>query len=146
MNVGNIIAKTVQGLGFEKSAQPSDNQPELDDSPLCDELHHRKYQQMIGIGIWLNHIGRIDITHAVASLSRFSAAPRVGHLKRIERVYRYLHNWDKAQIRIDARPHEKLGEVQFKDADWSQSYNDAFEELDDRFPIPKIPPLDSHIY
>ena len=68
--------------------------------------------------IWLDQIGCIDITHAVSSLRRFSAAPRVGHLKRIERVYRYLNNWNNDHIRIDARPHIKIGAVQFKDAIW----------------------------
>ena len=118
---------------------------ELDNSPLLNEHNHRSYQQLIGIGIWLGQIGRIDITHAVSSLSRFSAAPREGHLSRIEKVYGYLKNWKSAHIKIDSRPHLPIGKQMFKDADWTQEYENAREELDDQFPEPRIPEIDTHI-
>eukprot|EP00957_Ditylum_brightwellii_P147210 11209087-Ditylum_brightwellii.AAC.1 len=52
-------------------------QPELNDSEFANEEEHKEYQYIIGVGQWLVVSGRLDITHAVSSLSRFSAMPRV---------------------------------------------------------------------
>eukprot|EP00957_Ditylum_brightwellii_P194579 14821055-Ditylum_brightwellii.AAC.1 len=54
--------------------------PELDDSPLLNKEDHKHYQHIIGVGQWLIVLGHFDLTYAVSSLSRFSAAPRKGHL------------------------------------------------------------------
>ena len=64
----------------------------------------------------------------------------------IEKVYGYLKNWNSAHIRIDSRPHLPAGEQLFKDGDWTQEYENAQEELDDRFPEPRIPEIDAHIF
>ena len=94
--VADIVGKTVKDLRIEFTLKVLKDKPELDSSPLLKEHNHRLYQQLIGIGIWLGQIGRIDITHAVSSLSRFSVAPSEGHLSRIEKVYGYLKNWNLA--------------------------------------------------
>jgi hypothetical protein len=45
-------------------------------------LATQKYQALIGMAQWASCvIGRLDIGFAVSSLSRFSAAPRQGHLE-----------------------------------------------------------------
>jgi hypothetical protein len=51
-----------------------------------------KYQKLIGIGIWLVVIGRIDIFYAIATLSRYSAAPTEQHLANLKRVFAYVNN------------------------------------------------------
>eukprot|EP00957_Ditylum_brightwellii_P098663 7516040-Ditylum_brightwellii.AAC.1 len=50
--------------------------PEMDDSDLLDEAEHKEFQHIIGVGQWLIVASRFDITYAIASLSRFAAAPR----------------------------------------------------------------------
>jgi hypothetical protein len=54
--------------------------PEMDDSSFLNKEEIKQYQHIIGVSQWLVVAGRFDITYAVSSLSRFSAAPRQGHL------------------------------------------------------------------
>ncbi len=68
----------------------ANDHPELDESPLLEPEEHREYQRLIGIGQWMTMIKRYDISYALCSLSRFSAAPREGHFKRLLRVFGYL--------------------------------------------------------
>ena len=69
--------------------------PELDESDFLDENEHKHYQKIIGICQWLVVAGRIDICYAVSSLSRFSAAPRKGHLKLAQQLLGYLKKHQK---------------------------------------------------
>ena len=46
-----------------------DDHPELDDSPLCGLDNTAKYQSMIGACQWMVSICRLDIAHALMSLS-----------------------------------------------------------------------------
>ena len=66
--------------------------PELDKSDLLDIAEHKIYQQIIGVCQWLIVCGRMDICYAVSSLSRFSVAPRKGHLELAKKLYGYLKN------------------------------------------------------
>ena len=77
--------KTLLGkdnLGKDNTPMPPQAQPELDASPILDVEGHRVYQQLVGIAHWLITCGRFDLCYAISSLSRFSACPREGHLKR----------------------------------------------------------------
>ena len=64
--------------------------PELDDSELLDQSGIAKYQSLIGSLQWAISLGRLDITTAVMTLSRFRSIPRMGHLDRAKRVVGYL--------------------------------------------------------
>ena len=48
-----------------------------------------KYLTMVGQVQWLVTLGRFDIHAQVATMSRFRAAPRQGHMDRLERIYSY---------------------------------------------------------
>ena len=54
--------------------------PELDTTPLCNDKDHNEYQHIIGVCQWLIVAGRFDLCYAVSLMSRYSAAPREGHL------------------------------------------------------------------
>ena len=48
-----------------------------------------KYLTMVGQLRWLVTLGRFDIHAQVATMSRFRAAPRQGHMERLKRIYSY---------------------------------------------------------
>jgi hypothetical protein len=74
---------------------------------------------------------------AVVSLGRFRAAPRVGHIQRLKRVYGYLSGKPNGAIRF------RTGRPEFPQPDqnelaWLHSiYGSGPEELPDDMPIPK---------
>lgn len=82
----------------------ANDHPELDKSDFLDEGYIRKYQQLVGIGNWLVTITRYDIAFSIASLSRFSSAPREGHLKRLYRVFGYVKRFPDISIVMDPTP------------------------------------------
>ena len=69
--------------------------PEEDKSPLLDLKEVKHFQKIVGICHWLIVCGRIDICYATASLSRFQAAPREGHLGLARKILRYLKKYKK---------------------------------------------------
>jgi hypothetical protein len=67
--------------------------PELDESLLLDENGICKYRMLIGMAQWACTIGRVDISFAVSSLSRFSMNPRQGHLELAVYLFGYLKKY-----------------------------------------------------
>ena len=74
--------------------------PELDDSSLLNEEEHSKFRSLVGCANWLVTLGRFDIAYAVNAYSRYSQAPRKGHLDGMIRVFGYLKKWSKGTIII----------------------------------------------
>ena len=74
--------------------------PELDTSEYLDDEGIKKYQSLIGILQWLVTLGRLDIATAVMSMSSFRAAPRIGHLHRLKRIFGYILKMKHATIRF----------------------------------------------
>ena len=68
-----------------------DDHPELDDTPLCRPDDTAKFQSLIGVCQWMISLCRLDIAHAIMSLSRFRHCPRVGHIKCLKHVCGYSH-------------------------------------------------------
>ena len=126
-----------------------DYKPELDTSRLCTPGEHRRYQQLIGIGVWLQTIGRIDICFAISSLSRFSAGPRYGQLLALIKLYGYLKKYPKRVIKVDPSMPKERGKVGMPEGGirtFMQQYPDAVEELDPKFPVAKGKPLHTQIW
>ena len=122
--------------------------PELDDSPLLDEKETRHYQQIIGICQWAVTSGRFDINYAVSSLSRFSAAPREGHLKLARQILGYLKKYPKRGYVVNPAPpiiNPTFENIEFKH-DFGNQYCYFKEDLDPRFPKPIVPELDINIF
>ena len=63
--------------------------PELDTSEILEGDMAAKYLTMVGQLQWLVTLGRFDIHAQVATMSRFRAAPRQGHMDRLKRIYSY---------------------------------------------------------
>jgi hypothetical protein len=101
--VAKVEAK-VGVLAKERSATIQGDHPELDTSPLLDPDSHRLFQMLIGMAVWIVQLGQGDIAFAVTNLSRFTAAPRQGHLDRTIRLFGYLKRHKHHAFRLDARP------------------------------------------
>ena len=80
-------------LGVEKTPFKKENHLKMDDTPLLDFNGHTLYIQLIGILYWILLLEQLDVTFVINSLSRFSAAPWVGHLKQAKRVFGYLSKY-----------------------------------------------------
>ncbi|KAI2513608.1 Reverse transcriptase (RNA-dependent DNA polymerase) [Fragilaria crotonensis] len=122
--------------------------PELDDSDLLPELGIRQYQTLIGMAQWACTIGRLDITFAVSSLSRFSASPRTHHLELALHLFGYLKKNPNRRIVIDSRPllvDEELLTDSFH-PDFLEDYPDACEDIDPNLPTAHGPELLTSVF
>ena len=103
--------------------------PELDTTELLDADQTQNYQSLIGALQWAVSIGRFDIQTAVMSMSSFRAAPRIGHLKRVKRIFGYLAKMNEATIRVrtEIPDYSDLPEPHY---DWSRSvYGNVTEDI-----------------
>jgi Reverse transcriptase (RNA-dependent DNA polymerase) len=94
--------------------------PEIEQSEELDNDGIKKYQTMIGCVQWAVSLGRFDVQTATMTMSRFCAAPRLGHLTRLKRIYGYLKKFACAAIRIRLLEPD-LGEIPDQDFDWCQT-------------------------
>ena len=124
-------------LGKSSTPMAEADHPELDDSPLCTEKEGTLYRSMIGSANWIVTLGRFDIAFALQSLARFSMAPRVGHLKRMKRLFSYLKDHDDGKLICDASYPDHSAHSSPKEANWDDFYPDAEEELPPDMPTPK---------
>jgi hypothetical protein len=112
--------------------------PEIDTTELVDATGIKQYQSLIGALQWLVTLGRFDIQLAVATMSSFRVAPRIGHLARLKRVYGYLKRNPNGAIRFRVKipDHESVAiPVQYE---WGSTvYGDVIEELPPDMPVPK---------
>ena len=95
-----------------------------------------KYLTMVGQLQWLVTLGRFDIHAHVATMSRFRAAPRQGHMDRLKRIYSYaIRTKDYAiRLRTDQPDYFFLPDQDF---DWTYSvYGNVQEILPDDMPEP----------
>ena len=84
-HVEQSLGKSEQMMNVEsfplfKSPMMDGSHPELHDSPMLNALDHSKFRSLIGCANWLVTLGRFDIAYSVNAFSRFSMAPRQGHL------------------------------------------------------------------
>ena len=77
-----------------------DDHPELDDTPLCGPNDTAKFQSLIGVCKWMISLCRLDIAHAIMSLSHFSHCPRVRHIKHLKHVCGYIWKFSQGGIQI----------------------------------------------
>ena len=136
-------------LPKEGTPLPSkDCHPEMDTTPLLDLDGHRKFQMVLGMLQWLMSIGRPDLSQVVASLNRFGAAPREGHLELAIRAFGYIKQTPNKVIAIDSRPlpiHRNGPDFDALIPDFLQDYPDAKEEIANHFPKPFGPAMETTI-
>jgi len=66
-----------------------------------DEDSTSLYQSYVGILRWAVEISRIDLAHAAATMARFMASPREGHLMGLLTIFAYLKLHMNSKIVID---------------------------------------------
>ena len=74
-------------MGKVKTPMAEGYHPELDDSPLLSTGEASVFRSIIGSCNWMITLGRFDIAYATSVLSRYNMAPRVGHLKAVQRIW-----------------------------------------------------------
>ena len=121
--------------GYKTSLDKNDH-PELVTSEILEGDMAAKYLTMVGQLQWLVTLGRFDIHAQVATISRFRAAPRQGHMDRLKRIYSYAIRTKDYAIRFRT---EKPDDSFLPDQDfgWTYSvYGDVHEILPDDMPEP----------
>ena len=131
---------------FNEAPKPSfspldhEDRPELDTSPLCGPDDTAKFQSLVGACQWMISLCRLDLAHAIMSLSRFRHAPRQGHLDRLMNVCGYIRKFPQAAIRIQTGipNHEATFGEYAEKYDWMETvYGTPTEELPPNMPTPK---------
>ena len=147
--VEEIIEKK---LGKQSTPSTTDWRPWEDDSPSLSPEHVNKYQKLIGIGIWLVTISRIDILFAISTLSRYTHIAKTNHMKALVRVFEYLNKTPKRgllctpdDIQWD-HPPDVQRRQRVRREDMLTYYPDATEEIDPAWPEPKGKPLQITIF
>jgi hypothetical protein len=104
--------------------------PEIDTSELLNKKGFQQYQSLIGAMQWAVSIGRINITAAaIKTRSGFFTAPRIGHLDRAKRVYRYLYKMKYATIRVRTEEPD-YSDLPEQDVDWAYSVYGNVHEVE----------------
>ena len=119
-----------------KTSLDKNDHPELDTSEILEGDMAAKYLTMVGQLQWLVTLGRFDIHAQVATMSRFRAAPRQGHMDRLKRIYSYAirTKYYGIRFRTDQPDYSFLPDQDF---DWTYSvYGNVQEILPDDMPDP----------
>ena len=118
-NKGNLFGKSALD-----TPAPTDFHPELDQSTVLDEDNVWLYQSYIGILRWATELGRVELTHSAATMAKFNAAPREGHLRALLRVFAYCEKHITSMIVFDGKAKD-FSDIIWDSADWSEFYPDA---------------------
>ena len=130
-NVLPKLAKLCELDDFKKYTTPfhEEYHPELDETPLIPPEKISLYQSLLGSANWIITLGRFDISYATNTLSRYSMAPREGHMHAMQRVFGYLRVLPKGKILIDVSHPMVREQVDVtKNHDWIEFYPDAVED------------------
>ena len=119
--------------GYKTPLDKNDH-PELDTSEIIEGDIAVKYLTMVGQLQWLVTLVRFDIHAQVATMSRFRAAPRQGHMDRLKRIYSHANRTKDYAImfRTDQPDYSFLPDQDF---DWAYSgYGNVEAVLPDDMP------------
>jgi hypothetical protein len=86
-----------------------DDHPETlegEEAEFVDAEDKETYQSLIGSLQWCTTLCRMDVEYLVTTLSSYNAVPRIGHVKRLMRVWGFLKAHPKRGIRLDPRDFE----------------------------------------
>ena len=117
------------------SPLPPDYHPELDTSPFLNDDGVSLFASYIGILQWAGELGRVDLAHSVALMSRFRCAPREGHLDMLLRMFGYVKGHLRSKLVFDPA-YRDWTQVDWNTADWKEFYPDAAEPIPPGAPEP----------
>ena len=108
--------------------------PERDNAELCNEEHITKYMCMIGQLQCTITLGRYEILTHVMSMPSFRLAPKIGHLKRLKRLYGYLAKTKHFAIRYRTKELE-YSHLPKQEYEWTRTvYGNVKEEIPNDIP------------
>jgi hypothetical protein len=110
-----------------------DYHPEIDESPLLTGDDMSLYQSYVGIMRWACELGRIDMAHTGATMAKFMAAPREGHIVGLVKAFAYLKKHLRSKIVVDPIPRD-WSDLEWETGDWREFYPDAEESIPDSIP------------
>lgn len=119
---GNIV--NLFGKSLLDTPAPTDFHPELDQSALLDNDNTWLYQSYIGILRWATKLGRVELTHSAATMAKFNASLREGHLRALLRIFAYCKKHLTSMIVFDAHAKD-FSDVTWDSVDWSEFHPDA---------------------
>ena len=113
--------------GYKTPLDKNDH-PELDTSEILEGDMAAKYLTMVGQLQWLGTLGRFDIHAQVATMPRYRAVPRQGHMDRLKRIFSYaIRTKDYAiRFRTDQPDYTFLPD---QDLDWTYSVYGNVQEI-----------------
>ena len=124
--------------------------PETDTSDFLDDAGKRQYQMLVGMAQWAVTIGRMDIAFAVASLSRFSAAPRETHMELAFHLFGYLKKYPHKQLPVCSDPLVIDPSLEAEKGpflpDFKKEYPDAKEDRDPKEPKAYGKPVQTSVF
>ena len=129
--IENLLGISLKNYG---SPMVTNDHPELDETDLLDEKGIKMYQMLIGSAQWAVTLGRYDIQYVTNTMARYSSCPKVGHLKRVVRIFGYLKHHSKFRIVFDNDP-PNLDGITFLDHDWSEQYPDVTSDIPQEVPM-----------
>ena len=130
--------ETIFGEQPKEYSSPLDrnDHPELDTSDELPESDIKRFQSLIGALQWAISLCRFDIQCAVMTLGRFRAAPRIGHMMRVQRICGYLRKKPDAAIRFRIGVPDTMIHVEPPRQNWEYVYGNLSEELPFDMPVP----------
>ena len=140
------MKRFLECLEKKKVPQSINDHPELDTSEQLDEEGKTKFQSIMCVCQWISIAGRLDICFAVASLSRFVADPKEGHLKRAVKILGYLKKYPSKGYLVDPKDPEIQVEYDEVTPDFGNQYADFKEDVDPRLPEARLKELPITIY
>ena len=98
------------------------------------------YQELIGSLRWACELGRVDILYEVATMSKYLAMPREGHLEQVLHIIGYIKQHKKMRLMFDSS-YPLVKESWFKTYDWFEFYHDAKEAIPPNMPEARGKPV-----
>ena len=147
--IEDIIGKK---LGKQSTPTTYEWQPEIDETPLLIPSEVKKYQKVLGVGIWLSITTRPDVTFSIGTLSRYTHIARQGHMKSLIRVFEYLHKHKNLGLKIDgssppwAPSSDEIEEAKKNVKDLKEYYPDVKMEWNPSWPKPKGKPIQISVF
>ena len=120
-----------------KSPWSYNYRPETDISPTLSPTDAAYFQSLIGVLRWIVELGRADIAMETSALASMMAAPRIGHLQQVFRMFAFLKVKHNGVMVFDPTV-PAIDESQFAREDWSATaYGECREEIPPNAPSPR---------
>ncbi len=119
--------------------------PELDISPVLDDIQANWYQNLLGVLRWATELGCIDIQVEVSMLASYLVQPREGRLDQCLHIFAYLKKHKRSTMVFDDNL-PTIDKRRFVPADWAEFYRDTKEAIPPNAPEPRGKAVDIYAF